>query len=533
VPIDKPYVDSGESGGTIDRPALQELLKDIEAGRIDVLVIYKLDRLTRSLLDFVRLIAILERHAVSFICITQNFDTGDSLGRLIMNVLLTFAQFERELTGDRIRDKRRAMAIKGIWIGPHPPYGYDYIDKHLVPNETEAEEVRFMFRRYREVGSMMRVWRDCAAKGVLTKVRARRSGESVGGRPVTRGSIRFILCNPVYKGEVTHLGIQYKGRHPPLVSGHLWDEVKQIRLNHPSERNPDAPPDLLPTAVFDSFGRRMAIMRKYRAGKCERHYYSYPTAWGRQHRVPRMRAKACNLERLVIAAIAAFLADREQVRSVLLESGRRGPDLERLSAGCETASRRVRDGTQDQVIAFLAALVARVEVSTERLKIAVRLSELQRLLAWDGLTSFTAEGRSNGAAEATHLLDVASPIGRLSRNLRLPIAQRQNDQPHRTNFKLLRLMQQVRRAQQLVDSERDQPMQALARRMNRSVGHFMKLLRLNYLAPDIITGILDGTQPPELTRRALLDADLPTDWPLQRKLFGFPDQPPLRKGKVW
>jgi hypothetical protein len=420
------------------------------------------------------------------------------------------------------------MASQGIWVGPHAPYGYDYVDKKLVPNDAEAANVRQMFRRYRELGSMMAVWRECAAKGVRTKVRSRRNGQQVGGLPVTRGSVRFILCNPVYKGEVTHLGTQYKGRHKPLVSEQLWSEVKELRLNNPSERNPCAPPDLLPPAVFDSFGRRMAIMRKYRRGSCERHYYSYPTAWGRRRRVPRMRANARELEKLVTAALAAFMANREHVRAALLTAGRRGSNLERISSGCETASRRVADSAESQLSAVLAALIVRVEVSTARVKVVLGIPELERFLTWDGLTFFAAEEPKKRTEQSTHLLDVPASAVRLSQCLRLPVAPRAADSLALPNPKLVLLMRQVRRAQRLVDSERNEPVAALAHRMGRNVGHFMKLLRLNYLAPDIVTAIFDGTQPPELTRRALLDADLPTDWPIQRRLFGFPEQPTLR-----
>lgn len=525
--IGKVYVDAAQSGGTIDRPALQELIADVEANQLDIVVIYKLDRLSRSLLDFVRLMAIFERNAVSFVCITQNFDTGDSLGRLIMNVLLTFAQFEREITGDRIRDKRRAMASKGIWVGSHAPYGYDYADKRLVPNEAEAANVRFMYRRYLALGSMLAVWRETLSKGILSKIRTSRDGEIIGGMPIHRASVRSILCNPVYMGDVTHLGSRHRGSHSPIVSKRLWNAVERRRLATISERRSDAPVDLLPSEIFDSFGRRMAMSRKYRNGGCERLYYSYPTTWGQTHRVPRMRSKANELESLVLAAIEAFLADRERIRSALLATGRRGANLEQASMGCEAASRRLGTALLDQKIAILAALIARVEISRDHLKIILRISEIERFLRWDGLAFFEAGRHPRRSRQPTHLLDVAASGVRLSRRLQLPVEPRDPTSNARPDRRLLLLLQQVRRAQQLIETEREEPVAALAKRMKRNTGHFMKLLRLNYLAPDIITSILDGRQPPKLNRRQLLDADFPTDWPTQRKLFGFPEQSPL------
>jgi hypothetical protein len=172
-------------------------------------------------------------------------------------------------------------------------------------------------------------------------------------------------------------------------------------------------------------------------------------------------------------------------------------------------------------------LISRVELSTERVKIVLRVSELERLLLWDGLDFFAGEKSLKSRREPTHLLDVPAVAVRLSRRLRLPIGPRDENGEARPNQKLLLLLKQVRRAQRLVDSERLEPVSALAKRMSRSTGHFMKLLRLNYLAPDIVTSILDGRQPSNLTRRILIDANLPTDWAMQRKLFGFPEQPPM------
>lgn len=523
----KHYVDSACSGGTLDRPALQELLADVEAGLVDIVVIYKLDRLSRSLLDFVRLMAVLDRNRVSFVCVTQNFDTGDSLGRLIMNILLTFAQFERELAGDRIRDKRRAMASRGIWIGSKPPYGYDYVDKRLVENPAEARIVRRLYKRYLELESIGALWRECAKTGVTSKLHVSREGVVRGGAPIHRASVRSILCNPVYAGEVTHLGTSYPGIHRPLVSKKLWQEVQRVRLNSLSERDRAAPVDLLPPRIFDCFGRRMAMVRKYRQGRCERCYYSYATAWGTAHSVPRMRAKACELERLVVTALACFLSDRKEIRAVLLERQRR--DLDAASANSDLATRRMLGIHTEQKAAILAALVSRIELSTDSIKIVVRVRQMVRFLLWDGLTFFEGEKCARTCREPTHLVNVPVVSARLSQRLRLPIEAAASP-PGKTarNRNLLILMRQVREAQRLVDTRRRDPVGELAARMHRTPGHFMKLLRLNYLAPDLSTAILDGTQPPGLTARQLIDSDLPTDWSLQRKLFGFPEQPALR-----
>jgi len=527
VGIDKVYIDRAESGGTLDRPALQELLADVEAGLLDIVVIYKLDRLSRSLLDFVRLMGVFDRNRVSFVCVTQNFDTGDSLGRLIMNVLLTFAQFERELTGDRIRDKRRVMASNGFWIGSKPPFGYDYVDKRLVINEREAEIVRSLYQEYLEQGSIGAVWRRCERDGIKSKVHISRGGVIRGGQPIHRASVRSILCNPVYAGYVTHVGTRYKGRHQPIVGERTWNEVQRLRLRTACERDSRAPLDLLPGRVFDCYGRRMQVTRKYTANGCKRWYSSYMTAWGHVHKVPRMRARVDQLERLVVSAIATFIEERKGLRAALLDRGHRDVDV--ATERSDVASRRLVGIHAAQKAAILAALISRIEVGTDNIKIVVRLRQIVRLLSWDGLTFFEGETCAKMAREATHVIDVPAATGRLWRRLSLPVRSEPADGATKLRSrKLMRLFKQVRQAQHLLHRKRGLPVEELALEMGLTTSHFMKLLQLNYLAPDIIASIVDGTQPDRLTSRQLLDSTLPLDWALQRRLFGFPEQPPLR-----
>lgn len=527
VAIDKPYVDSAQSGGTLERPALQELLADVEAGLLDIVVIYKLDRLSRSLLDFVRLMAVLDRNCVSFVCVTQNFDTGDSLGRLIMNILLTFAQFERELSGDRIRDKRRVMASNGFWIGSKPPFGYDYVSKRLVPNEREAKIVRKLYELYLEQGSIGAVWRYCAQAKINGKVHVSQAGVVRGGNPIHRATVRSILCNPVYAGYVTHLGTPYKGRHTALVNESTWNEVQELRLRTTSERDARAPIDLLPGRVFDCFGRRMQVSRKYTNAGCKRWYSSYQTAWGEARRVPRMRARATELEQLVISAITRFIDDRRELRAALLERGHR--DLDLVMSKTDVASRRISGIHVEQKIAVLAALISRLEIGTDYVKIALRIRQMVRFLTWDGMAFFEGEKCSKMGKEATHVITVPAASGRLVQKLRLPLAPApvSPSGAHRKRW-LIKTLGRARRAQQLLDNKPGSTSDELASEMGVSVGHFMKILQLNYLAPDIVASIRAGTQPSQLTSRQLTDATLPLDWALQRRVFGFPDQPPLR-----
>ena len=215
------YDDGGFSGGDTERPALQRLLADVQAGKIDVIVVYKVDRLTRSLADFAKLVELFDKHNVSFVSVTQQFNTTTSMGRLTLNVLLSFAQFEREVTSERIRDKISASKRKGLWVGGMAPLGYDTKDRRITVNEAEADRVRTIFRGYARLGSLNLLMADLRKRGIVTKVRSLRSGEKVGGIPFTRGPLAHLLRNRFYIGEVTFKGEVLKGEQTPIIDNEL------------------------------------------------------------------------------------------------------------------------------------------------------------------------------------------------------------------------------------------------------------------------------------------------------------------------
>src|SRR6266550_280440 len=219
------YNDGGFSGATMDRPALQRLLADLTAGRVDTIVVYKIDRLTRSLADFAKIVEILDTRGASFVSVTQQFNTTTSMGRLTLNVLLSFAQFEREVIGERIRDKIAASKKKGMWMGGVPPLGYRAQDGKLIIVESEAETVRFVFRRYAELGSVRLLKDELDAHNIQSKSRTSASGRLRGGRPVARGALYLMLQNRIYRGEIVHKGQSHPGEHPPIIDQPLWDAV--------------------------------------------------------------------------------------------------------------------------------------------------------------------------------------------------------------------------------------------------------------------------------------------------------------------
>jgi site-specific DNA recombinase len=308
------YDDGGYSGGSTDRPALQRLLEDIRTGKIDIIVVYKVDRLTRSLADFAKLVELFDAHAVSFVSVTQQFNTTSSMGRLTLNVLLSFAQFEREVTGERIRDKIAASKRKGIWVGGNVPLGYESRDKKLVVHEDDVERVRTIFRRYLEVGSIGALLSDLRDRGIVSKRRTRPDGSAVGGIPFTRGALAYLLHNRCYIGEVVHRGQVYPGEHQAILDRDLFEAVQrrlgEQRATLATERA-DSEAMLL-GRIFDDRGNRMTPSHCRKTGTKYRYYTSsaltqgQPELAGSISRVPALEIEAGedSMNKVTVTAIA-------------------------------------------------------------------------------------------------------------------------------------------------------------------------------------------------------------------------------------
>ena len=304
------YDDGGFSGGDTDRPALQRLLEDVRAGRVDVIVVYKVDRLTRSLADFAKLVELFDKYNVSFVSVTQQFNTTTSMGRLTLNVLLSFAQFEREVTSERIRDKIAASKRKGLWVGGMVPLGYDTKDRKISVNEPEADLVRTIFRRYLKLGSINLLVADLRKSGLVTKARTLRTGGTVGGIPFGRGMLAHILRNRFYVGEVIFKGEVLAGEQPAIVDRTLFDAV-QAKLteqlnNHTTTRaKSDA---LLVGRIFDDRGNRMSPSHARKRGIKYRYYLSSVLLEGRpDHSGSIRRVPAVEIEALVIRSVREHL----------------------------------------------------------------------------------------------------------------------------------------------------------------------------------------------------------------------------------
>jgi site-specific DNA recombinase len=300
------FDDGGVSGGTLERPALKRLLADIEAGLVDVVVVYKIDRLSRSLMDFAKLVQTFDEHEVTFVSVTQSFNTTTSMGRLTLNILLSFAQFEREVIGERVRDKIAASRARGMWMGGPVPLGYRVENRKLVVDEAGAATVRRVFEGFAEIGSATKLLPVLHAEGLVTRT----------GRPFDKGAVYKLLVNRTFLGEAVHKGKSYPGEHAAIVSQDLWDRVHAIMQESPRVRgakNRAASPALLRGLLFGPDGRAMSPTHTRKKGRLYRYYVSQVVLQGGPNDAPHRRLPAAQIEGLVMAQVKTLLRQPEVV----------------------------------------------------------------------------------------------------------------------------------------------------------------------------------------------------------------------------
>lgn len=482
------YDDGGFSGGNIERPALKRLLEDVDAGLVDTIVVYKIDRLTRSLADFARIVDRLDKAQASFVSVTQSFNTTTSMGRLTLNVLLSFAQFEREVTGERIRDKIAASKAKGMWMGGLPPLGYDppqdRATRTLVRNEPEAEQVRTIFNLYLELGSVSALEARLANDGFRSKVWVSAKGARSGGVAVSRGALFHMLRNRIYLGEIVHGENRVTGCHPPIVEPGVFDRVQAVLAANTRIRKARplrSAQLLLSGLVFDADGHPMSPSFGYgRGGKVYRYYVSAPLQQGRK------------------------VETREGVL--------RRVSAEALEAAVRTQLATMTSEGEDRPLVALLKPVRRVEVLPEALRIAFEAKALprdvrERLQPCDTHADrvvLIAPVRCQARGGRTWVLTPAggSAVRKARRD---PVLVRGLRKAHRV-------------AADLGWKAGDGSFTGKGGPTNE---YDRRLWRLVFLAPDIQQAIMDGRQPPALTLDQLLKIRIQTGWAGQRQALGF------------
>jgi site-specific DNA recombinase len=513
------YDDGGFSGATMDRPALKQLLEDITAGRVDTVVVYKIDRLTRSLADFAKIVEILDARGASFVSVTQQFNTTTSMGRLTLNVLLSFAQFEREVIGERIRDKIAASKRKGMWMGGVPSLGYGVQDHKLVMIDSEADTVRLIFRRYAELGSVRLLQAELEARGIKSKSWTSASGRLVGGKPFSRGALYLMLQNRTYLGDIVHKGQFHPGEHTPIIDQPLWDAVQAQLDSNAAERNSGTrnhQPSLLAGMLFDGDGNRMTPSHALKMGTRYRYYVSGSLITkDRTQTSAGLRIPAAEIEQLVSSRVHRWLLDPD---SIYKSTSARLPDSstqQRLVARAADIGKSWPELPVARKRAVLTALIVRIEVSVDQIDIHLRPLRLGALL---DLPATPSQGVNDDEIE---LLSVPVRLRRSGREIRMVI-----DGPDpfaaKPDARLIRLLLRARRFNTTLAQGEGVSFAALAEREGVSRSYFTRLVRLSYLAPDITQAILDGRQPLDLTAEKLLEhSRLPLTWHDQRRVLGF------------
>jgi DNA invertase Pin-like site-specific DNA recombinase len=389
VALSDHYDDGGISGGTLERPGLQRLLRDIEAGMVDVVVVYKIDRLSRSLTDFAKLVDVFERHNVTFVSVTQQFNTTTSMGRLTLNILLSFAQFERDVIGERIRDKFAASRRKGMWMGGWPPLGYEVENRRLVVVERKAALVRRIFDRFGKTGSALLVARELNAAGEVTKRRGC-ADRARGGKPWAKGAVYKVLANPVYLGEAVHKGVPYPGEHAAIVDQRTWDKAHAV-MAEPAHRRGAATraevPALLKGLIFGPNGRPMSPSHTRRRGRVYRYYVTREAIADGYDSCPITSVPAADIEGAVLDHVQKLLAAPELVARTWAAAKRDGEDqiTERevtiMLADFATVWNELFPAEQARIVQLL---VERVNIHEDALEVRIRA---------DGLASLVAELR--------------------------------------------------------------------------------------------------------------------------------------------
>ena len=516
------YDDGGHSGSGLERPALARLMQDIEANEIDVVVVYKIDRLTRSLADFVRLIEIFDRRNIALVSISQAFDTSDSMGRMILNILLTFSQFERELIAERVRDSIRTRKRHGKVHGGLPPFGYISTPNGLKIDGPEAKIVRFIFDEFLRTRRYTRVMTAVREQGLCSSIKYSPRGKGRGGSPISPSTVYGIVQNPIYVGEIRGHDRNYVGEHEALISREVWDEAQAI-CQERKKRKPDGrdTDHFLAGLLWDDLGRHMRLDLKWHWGKYYKTYVSSNAIWSQKQFLRQYRSSADELDALVLASVAGFLCDRIKLRKALKTLGLFGRDIELLAEQGALTSERLMATPTAHLRELFAAIVHRVELGEDQVSIEFRMLEVRRYLEWKSEMSFRGRPADWPCSDARFEHVVAVHAITAERWPSLHIDPRKDPHESKPDKKLVSLIRSARKAQMLVEENRDLDLEALAKIHGCRTAQFARLIRLNYLAPDIVTAVFDGTQPGSLNRKVLLNSNVPTDWAVQRKLYGF------------
>ena len=503
------YDDGGFSGATMDRPALKTLLAHVKEKRIDVVVVYKVDRLTRSLVDFAKMVEIFDAHGVSFVAVTQQFNTTTSMGRLTLNVLLSFAQFEREVTGERIRDKIAASKQKGMWMGGTVPLGYDVRDHRLVVNPKEAATVRLIFQLYIELRSVRQVRDELDHRSIVSKQRVSKTGARSGGVRFGRGALYQMLANPIYVGEIRHKRLSHPGQHEPIIERSLWHRVQEMLKQRAARQGGGTSrrtPSLLMGKLFDENGEPLYACAAKKADRTYRYFVSRKLVRGADKtRDHGWRVSAEEIEHAVMVAARQMLSDRGALASTLKACGLGAAELKQA---LEVVDRKVKSVDEIGSMDAAGSIIDRVELKRDGMQITLNL---RALLPTDPI--------SDGGASLRMTRVVHMQMKRRGVETRLVIPG-EAVAVSRSDPALLRALSRGYQWFGELASGRAVSTRQIAAREGLSHSYVRHVVPLGLLAPKVMEAICAGQQSVTTSAERLKDhSRLPIEWDAQQRLL--------------
>ncbi|MEZ0209039.1 MAG: recombinase family protein [Candidatus Paceibacterota bacterium] len=542
-----PYDDGGYTGGNMERPGLKQLMADILGKKIRIVVVYKVDRLTRSLADFAKMVELFDEYGVSFVSITQQFNTTSSMGRLTLNVLLSFAQFEREVTGERIRDKIAASKAKGMWMGGAPPVGYEVEEKSLIIHESSAALIREIYQLYLAVGTVRLLKGELDCRGLRTPARVSMRQNQTGNLPFSRGHLYRILSNPIYIGQVAHRGLVYKGQHQPIIDQSVWEAVQAKLLSNQNghkTRTHATDAALLSGLVFGENGEPLLSIHSnkriskpisksdsnsntvHEHSKRYRYYVSQKLTQGlRSDSIHSLRIPASELERAVIGRVIPFLQHGADLLKLIDQHGLEDAVathavLDRAYKMSEVLSPMTQPNYASLVIPILNSIIERVNVFAKQIEIQLTFQSLIKevseyyQISPDAWTHFDWSGLS-------HTIMLPIQIKRSGLAVRLIVEPAEHRIKRSADPKMLKLLS---KANIWFDrlTKKNISMQQIADQENVTRSYVSRIIRLAFLSPDIVKAIMSGKAPEMLTVDKLVkNIPLPIDWKDQHQLLGF------------
>jgi site-specific DNA recombinase len=482
------YDDGGLSGGTMERPALKRLLEDITAGKVQIVVVYKVDRLTRSLADFAKIVDILDAHNASFVSVTQQFNTTTSMGRLTLNMLLSFAQFEREIAGERIRDKIAASKRKGMWMGGNVSLGYDVKDRKLIVNEPEAATARLIFRRYAELGSVALLKAELDRLGIVSKRREGTRGRLAGGQHFSRGALYLMLQNRLYRGDIVHQGEAYPGQHEAILDPELWQIVQNKLAVHRQERalavGAEAP-SLLAGLIVDADGNPMTPTHAKKRAKRYRYYVSASLLDRDDSRAQKgMRIPAGDIEALVLDRLRVFFSSRIDVSDAVAPLDLEAHPLDAALRNAFGLSERWLAAPPVVMKSLVRDIVEQITVAADRIEIQLSRAKIAAALQ--------VGERGQRPDLDPVVLSIEAKLRRAGKGKRLVI---ENGAETEVNEGLVELIKEAFAIRNQLLSGSHDSIEAMSGHLGMNKGRLTSLVRLSYLSPEIVRALLRAVNP--------------------------------------